>query len=382
MFKNLLSILLVFAIFNVAAQAQCPTIYVNELNLPSLPEGLTAGDDLELCFDLAVDEANFNPESVEFNYELLVDGTPSTVQLQTDYTSGTAIAPQATGQICFTAPVPSVADTCATFFISLEILTIFYVEDSCPSGTIAYDLDLPNYGFELQGDDLNELIPLLELAGFNPLEVEILAPSGCAGCTDPAACNYNPNLTIDDGSCAEFDCEGECDGNALAGAECDDGLSFTVNDTYQDDCTCSGELLGCTTIEACNYNPNAIVDDNSCLIEGESCDDGIAETVNDVIDSECNCTGVVGITLISETKGIKVYPTNFSNSLQFDFSEYENSKAVINIYSSAGKVVFNNNIQISNNSNFTFNTSIISKGIYIATIDIDQEKFMQKLIKH
>jgi len=34
------------------------------------------------------------------------------------------------------------------------------------------------------------------------------------GCTDPEACNYNPEATIDDWSCEDWDCEGVCGGDA------------------------------------------------------------------------------------------------------------------------------------------------------------------------
>ena len=53
------------------------------------------------------------------------------------------------------------------------------------------------------------------------------------GCTDATACNYDPNATVDDGSC--------------------------------DFSSCSG----CTDAMACNYNPNATEDDGSC--EFDSC---------------------------------------------------------------------------------------------------------------
>jgi len=359
----------------------CPTIYVNQYNLPSLPEGLTAGDDLQLCFDIAVDETTFNPENIEFDYILLVDNMPSTVELENVYSNGTASDPNATGQVCFRAPVPGVADSCATYIISLEIISIFYNDDSCSTGTVSYDLNLPNYGFELQGEDLNELIPLLALAGFNPLEVEILAPSGCAGCTDPNACNYNPNLTIDDGSCAEFDCEGDCGGMATPGSNCDDGLSFTTNDTYQDDCTCSGDLLGCTDVASCNYNPYALVEDNSCLTEGEPCDDGNTETVNDLIDSNCDCTGVVGLSTLNESQIVNVYPTIFNDKLQLSFNENENSNAILKVYSSTGVNVISETIQVFSNSNFTYNTSHYSTGIYIVTIQLNDKIYTQKVLK-
>ena len=41
-----------------------------------------------------------------------------------------------------------------------------------------------------------------------------------SGCTDPAACNYNPDATIEDGSCATVDCMGVCGGSAVLDAVC------------------------------------------------------------------------------------------------------------------------------------------------------------------
>ena len=35
------------------------------------------------------------------------------------------------------------------------------------------------------------------------------------GCTDDSACNYNPDANVDDGSCLENDCAGECGGSAV-----------------------------------------------------------------------------------------------------------------------------------------------------------------------
>ncbi|MCH1574822.1 MAG: hypothetical protein L7S67_00975, partial [Flavobacteriales bacterium] len=72
-------------------------------------------------------------------------------------------------------------------------------------------------------------------------DVEWALIGACSGygCTDEAACNYDEAATIDDGSCAELDDCGVCDG---------DGSS------------CSG----CTDEYACNYDPLAIIDDGSC----------------------------------------------------------------------------------------------------------------------
>jgi hypothetical protein len=59
------------------------------------------------------------------------------------------------------------------------------------------------------------------------------------GCTDIAACNYDPLADTDDGTCSYDDSDGD--------GVCDDD-----------------EILGCTFAVACNYNSAATDDDGSC----------------------------------------------------------------------------------------------------------------------
>jgi hypothetical protein len=101
------------------------------------------------------------------------------------------------------------------------------------------------------------------------------------GCTATEACNFNPLATVDDSSC-EF-----------PGSPCDDNNPSTENDLLGADCLCVGILLGCTEASACNYNPDADFDDFSCLFPGDPCDDGLTETVNDLYDNNCGCSGII-----------------------------------------------------------------------------------------
>ena len=79
--------------------------------------------------------------------------------------------------------------------------------------------------------------------------------TSCAGCTDEEACNYDADATQDDGSCdfAEdgLDCDGVCLSDADGDGVCDED-----------------EVGGCTDATNPGYNPFATEDDGSCLAGG------------------------------------------------------------------------------------------------------------------
>lgn len=103
------------------------------------------------------------------------------------------------------------------------------------------------------------------------------------GCMNPLACNYNPAATVDNGSCI------------MPGSPCDDNNPNTMNDSIDANCNCVGVLIvpGCMNPAACNYNPLANIEDNSCLFPGSPCDDGNPNTMNDSINPDCICAGIL-----------------------------------------------------------------------------------------
>ena len=81
--------------------------------------------------------------------------------------------------------------------------------------------------------------------------------TSCEGCMNNAACNYDEDATtsvpsqcvypIDLYGAAHFDCDGVC-----------------LSDTDEDGTCDEDEVVGCTDVDACNYNSSATDSDASC----------------------------------------------------------------------------------------------------------------------
>jgi hypothetical protein len=81
-----------------------------------------------------------------------------------------------------------------------------------------------------------------------------------------------------------------------------------------------GNVLGCMSPDACNYNPVATTEDNSCIYPGSPCDDGDATTINDVLASDCSCVGeTVGVNNVDVALGFGVYPNPTQGILTMQF---------------------------------------------------------------
>ena len=104
---------------------------------------------------------------------------------------------------------------------------------------------------------------------------------GDAGCMDANACNYDESAMVDDGSCL------------VIGESCDDMDATTINDMVSDTCECVGEPVveGCMDEGACNYDMAANMEDGSCLYTNDTCDDMDDMTINDMISDMCECVG-------------------------------------------------------------------------------------------
>jgi len=121
------------------------------------------------------------------------------------------------------------------------------------------------------------------------INVNVLDDSSCTGCTTPVACNYDPEATIDDGSC-EFICEGCTDEVA-----CNYNPSANVDDSSCEYLSCAG----CTDATACNFNLESTIDDHSCEYPQQyyDCDGNcLDDTDGDEVCDEFEILGCTDIT--------------------------------------------------------------------------------------
>ena len=134
------------------------------------------------------------------------------------------------------------------------------------------------------------------------------------GCTYPAACNYNPYATFEDGSCDFFSCvvpgctdPSACDYDPVATNEdgscsypgCIDPLACNFDgDAGCDDGSCT--YPGCTDPSACNYDELAGCDDGSCGLPG--CTDETAcnyDATAPCDDGSCTYPGCIDIEAVN-----------------------------------------------------------------------------------
>jgi len=170
-----------------------------------------------------------------------------------------------------------------------ETLTFQYYDES--TNTIYYLNETLEFTTNMVvGDVINPFIFTFDSDG----------SSDVYGCTDNLACNYDSEANTNDGSCIYPDNNFDCDGNCIVDIDCDGicgGPGIILNDEcctsgVTDICgVCDGDnsiCAGCMDADACNYDSDAIINDNSCEYPDEcfNCD---AECICNI-----DCNGVCG----------------------------------------------------------------------------------------
>ena len=148
-------------------------------------------------------------------------------------------------------------------FMSVRVDGEFYSE-------FAYASDFVG-GLNFFGNNFNALPSKFFV---DDIVVGVGSSPGLFGCTDPTACNYDPNAIDDDGSCLQEDECGICGGSGIGQGDCDcsgntlDALGICGGNClsdYNSNWVCdSAEVFGCMYHWAINFNPEATSDDGSC----------------------------------------------------------------------------------------------------------------------
>lgn len=184
------------------------------------------------------------------------------------------------------------------------------------------------------------------------------------GCTDPNSCNFNPLANVDDNSCI------------YPGASCDDNNADTFNDTLDLNCDCVGitYVYGCMDSSACNFNPLANIDDNSCIFPGSPCDDGNALTTNDSLDINCNCVGIDISGLLENQIQFELYPNPSSTSFMVE-TNFTQEKTII-LTDLQGKVLFERR---SHQAKEVIDCSKLANGTYFVKVVVSNSQVTKKL---
>ena len=190
-----------------------------------------------------------------------------------------------------------------------------------------------------------------------------------SGCINPSACNYNSEAVINDNSCKEMDCFNECGGSAVLD-EC--GICNGNNST------CS--IPGCTDEIACNYDSNATIEDSSCTYPDS---ENVDCNGNCIVDIDCNdeCGGddqsCLHIDQKSPTKFeiSSVYPNPFNPKCEFRILNPKIQKVDISVLNLKGqllKKLFYGNMHAGTHL-FSWNGQFFNSGIYLIEIRYGSE---------
>ncbi len=127
-------------------------------------------------------------------------------------------------------------------------------------------------------DDMND-DPISE-DDHDAAEIVLLPMGSIIGCTDVNACNYDENATFDDGSCISVPiCNTDpCEGD--------------IQELSEDGCSCvivEEQVLGCTDVNACNFNETANCDDGTCMPVPICNTDPCEGDIQELSEDGCSC---------------------------------------------------------------------------------------------
>jgi hypothetical protein len=135
-------------------------------------------------------------------------------------------------------------------------------------------------------------------------------------------------------------------------------------------------VSGCTSANACNFDPAANVDNGTCYFIGDPCDDGLATTENDAYNSNCICEGVSSVEE-SNAFGLAIFPNPSQNEITLTSNVVGNG--TISIVDMTGRVVLQNKMVFT--ASQRLNIQGLTNGIYSLVVTVDQKQSVVSFVK-
>jgi len=135
-------------------------------------------------------------------------------------------------------------------------------------------------------------------------------------------------------------------------------------------------VSGCTSTNACNFDPSANVDNGTCYFVGDPCDDGLIETFNDAYNSNCICEGVSGVEENNLFR-LSVFPNPSNNEITLTSDVV--GKGTITVLDMTGRVALQNKMVVS--STQKINIQELPSGIYSLIVLIENKQSVVSFVK-
>jgi uncharacterized delta-60 repeat protein len=135
-------------------------------------------------------------------------------------------------------------------------------------------------------------------------------------------------------------------------------------------------LSGCTSADACNFEPAANLDNGSCYFVGDPCDDGLLSTENDAYNANCICEGVSSVEE-SNAFGLTIFPNPSQNEITLTSNVVGNG--TISIVDMTGRVVLQNKMVFTPSQRI--NIQNLTNGIYSLVVTVDQQQSVVSFVK-
>ena len=193
-----------------------------------------------------------------------------------------------------------------------------------------------------------------------PSDTAGTAVSGDNKFTHPTLC-FNSSAPV-------VDCLGVPGGIAQPGTTCDDGNADTSNDVYNVDCACVGE--DCEGVLGGGALP------------GTPCDDGDPETLDDTWVTGCTCDGIVGVQEHTSNTLLSVMPNPTEGTVRVRMDLREGAAVSYVVRDAVGRSIMGQELGIRGGElTLALDLSGQAAGIYLLEVRTGDELAQSRIIK-